>query len=263
MAIGVIAVFGLLAGGGFLLARRSKAALERGVLFGQVNQLVAGWQAQGVPESARSVNLVVDDGDIGALVGKLSKSAAKGAAGEGELLPAARSSGLGGWFRRTFFRRGLASAKPGPLAAALAGNANTVTWTHNGFADVDEEEMAREFMKAILAAHDAGAGINILTRGAAAAPALKALKRLEGVTRANRPVAVRKLVALAMNQATLRKLDPVFFGDFKRPAGLGEQLNLWQPAASGPRRIELYTRRSDGLRLEADKLLAALGLYRP
>jgi len=266
IAVGSFTVLGFIALSGFWLARKSKAALEPGVLFPQVSALVVGWDSQNVPESGRMVNIIVGDSEISSLVNKLSDSKNSGLQSvlDAETLPAANQSGFkrfGGWFKRTFLRKTMSSGVNGALAKAFPNSPNTITWTHKGFETASEEEMVRELMKAIIKANDAGAEVNIVTQGIAALPALKAIKRLEGLVRKNRPVSVNKLLALDMNKPTLMKLDPSFFQKFKRPANLNEYANVWRsPSPPNERKIELFTRNHNGVWLQADKLLPTLGL---
>ena len=267
-AIGGVIAICVVMGLGFMLARKSRAALEPGVLFPQVSALVSGWDSQSVPESGRVVNIIVGDSEIASLVNKLSGgNSGEQSVLDAEILPSADKpsvfSRFGCWFTRTFLRRTMSADGGGALARSFPNLPNTVTWTYTGFETASEEEMAKEFMKAIIKANDAGAEVNIVTQGIAAAPALKAIKRLEGVIRNNRQVSVNKLVALDMNKPTLQKLDPVFFNKFKRPANLTEYANIWQsPSPPHERKIELFTQNHNGAWFRADKLLPTIGLLK-
>ena len=201
LSIGGVIALCVVLGLGFMLARKSKAALAEGVLFPQVSALVSGWDSQNTPESGRVVNIIVGDSEISSLVNKLSgTSSGEQSVLDAEILPSADKpsfvSRLDSWFKRTFLRRTMSAGGVGALAQSFPNLPNTITWTYTGFETAGEEEMAREFMKAIIKANDAGAEVNIVTQGIAALPALKAIKRLEGVVRNNRQVSVNKLMAL-------------------------------------------------------------------
>lgn len=268
MAIGTVGVLCVLLGGGFLLARRSGAVLDGGVLLPQINRLVAGWEAQNVPESGRLVTIMMNDSKLSSLVDKLSKKTSKAeSAVEAEELPVGGlPSGFGkltSWFGKTFFRGSL-SAGDGAAFAGSFQASNPVVWEHSGFDDADEEEMARELMKSIIRANEAGAEVNIVTRGIAAAAALKAVTRLEKLAVKGRPVTVNKMIALNMNRPTLKRLDSSFFSKFSRPPNLNSLANIWRsPSPPSPRKIELYSPNQNGDWVPLDKLLPAIGLYRP
>ncbi|MDO8804585.1 MAG: hypothetical protein Q7R35_09135 [Elusimicrobiota bacterium] len=268
--IGGVAALCVVAGLGFWAANKSKAALEPGVLTAQVNTLAAGWEAKNVPAAGRVVNIIISDADTAALADKLSESDSSGAAGlptvlDGETLAYADKPPVWKrilvWFKRTFLRKTMSAGEDSLLVKSLGNLPNTLAWTHKGFETASEEEMARELMKAIIKANDAGAEVNIITRGPAAAPALKAIKRLEGAALKGKSITVNKLLALDMNKTTLQKIDPVYFDKFKRPGNLNEWVNVWSPPSPPSRTtIELFSQNRNGVRFYADEIFPEMGL---
>jgi len=269
--IGGAAALCVLAALGFWLARKSKAALEPGILTAQVTALADGWESQNIPAAGRVVNIIISDAQTGALTGKLSEKAGGGKASGSQSVLDSETLSLADeppvwtktlvWFKRTFLRKTMSVAEDGGLAESLGAVPNAVTWTHKGFETAGEEEMARELGKALIKADAAGAEVNIITQGISAAPALKAIKRLEGAARKGKSIAVNKLLALDMNKPTLQKIDSGYFGKFKRPGNLKEWVNVWR-APSPPHRVtmELFSQSHNGSRFYADVIFPEMGL---
>lgn len=260
---GVVAVC-LVAGLGFMLARKSRAALDPGILTAQVNTLAAGWESRNIPATDRVVNLIISDvqaplpppgGDENSGSRSVLDSDTLSIADEP---PVWKRAGI--WFKRTFLRRTMSAGEDGGLAEAFP-NIPSAVWTHKGFETASEEEMALELEEAVIKAGEAGAEVNIITQGISAAPVLKAIRKLEGVSRKGKNIAVNKLAALDMNKPTLQKIDPAYFGRFKRPGNLNEWVNIWRPP-SPPHRatIELFSQSHNGSRFYADELFPEMGL---
>ncbi|KAF0146724.1 MAG: hypothetical protein FD187_3224 [bacterium] len=187
MAIGIIAVFGVLAGAGFMMSRRATAAVAEGVLVGQIKRLVPGWEAR--PGTPRKVTIVVGDARLDDFIGKLSSK-------EKDVFAYAEDTGgVGDWFKRKFTRRSMAAPAHTPFVKTFAAQPETAAWTYSE-AEADAEEAARELMKAILTAAELDAEIDFIAHGAPAAAALKAIDQLKEAVYAGRPVSVRRLITL-------------------------------------------------------------------
>ncbi|MBI4803337.1 MAG: DUF1566 domain-containing protein [Elusimicrobia bacterium] len=269
LSIGGIIAVCIIAVPGFWLAHKSRAALEPGILTAQINNLAAGWEAENMPASDRVVNIIISD----AQTGSLDKPDKRDSGGEvsgsqtlsdSETLPLADKppvlKNARVWLKRTFLRKTVSAGANGSLAESL-GVTDAVAWTHRGFETASEGEMARELMKAVIKADDAGAEVNIITQGISAAPALQAVRKLKGEARKGRIIAVNKLLALDMNKPTLQKLNPAYFGKFGRPGNLKELVNIWR-SPSPPHRvmIELFSQSHKGTWFYADELFPETGL---
>ncbi|PIU20423.1 MAG: hypothetical protein COT18_02350 [Elusimicrobia bacterium CG08_land_8_20_14_0_20_59_10] len=254
----------------FILVRQSKAAAVRGVLSFKMAKLVSEWDAQGVTQAYRKVTMVVSDTEIIDPVVNLSLQDSLDGAAEpsgwgGEMTQAEKGPSawkkLSSRMNRTFFRGSMAVVGNTEFSGAFSGVPDTLIWCHRGTATVSEEEMEREFVKAVLKASEAGAEVRIVTHGYSAAPALKAVNSLKDVTRAGRGVFVSRLVAVNMNRAKLRKLDPVYFRDFTRMRNLNEWVNIWPPpSGGGARNVEILSPSSDGVKYSSYEILQALGV---
>lgn len=270
LLIGVVAVICLLAALLFWRAGVSRAALRNGPLSSKVDALAAGWNADNIPPESRKVTFVISDTEMDDMVGKLyAKDTGGGGAAEinlaGDTLPTGGEPSVFGkmadWTRRTFFRGGLAAPEETAFAGAFANTPGALTWSHSGFSEVGEDEMARELMKAILKANDAGAEINIITHGVSAVAAYKAVNSLKDVVRNSGPVEINRLVSVEMNKATLKKLDPAYFNKFGRPKNIREWLNVWTTSSrTQPVTIELFTPTVNGIRFPGRDLFPMLGV---
>jgi|GEM_PF-2543765 len=264
LAIGGLVFICIIAIPGFWLARKSKAALEPGILSAQVDKLVAGWTAQNTPASNRVVDLIISDAQE-AEEEKPEDRAAAYSSGDMEVLSTAnKPSGLakmGIWFRRTFFRRSMSAGEDTAFVESFSDNPNAITWTHKGEETASEEEMAKEFMRAILKADDAGAEINIITQGAAAVAALKAMKILKNVKRPDGHMpTVSKVVAVGMNRPTLQRIDSPFFRNYSKPDNLREIVYIWNPPAEPKKTtIEIFSPRYNGKRFDGAELFPMMG----
>lgn len=266
---GVVTVICLLAALLFWRAGVSRAALRNGPLGAKVDALVADWNANNIPPESRKVTLVISDTEMDDIVGKLyAQGSAGGGVAEvnltGDTLPTGGEPSVFGkmfdWTRRTFFRGGLAAPETA-FAGSFATVPGVLTWCHNGFSEVGEDEMARELMKAILKANDAGAEINIVTHGVSAVAAYKAVSSLKDVVRNGGAVEINRLVSVEMNKATLKKLDPAYFKNFGRPKNIREWLNVWTTSSrTQPVMIELYTPTVNGIRFPGRDIFPMLGI---
>lgn len=254
----------------FILMRQSKAAAARGVLSFKMGKLVSEWDAQGVTQAYRKVTMVVSDAEIVDPVENLSLQDSLDGAAEpsgwgGDMTKAEKGPSawkeLSSRMNRTFFRGSMAVAGDTEFARVFSGAPDTLIWCHRGITTVSEEEMTREFVKAVLMASDAGAEVKIVTHGNSAAPALKAVNSLKDVTRAGRGVFVSRLVAVNMNRAKLQKLDPAYFRNFTRMKNLNEWVNIWPPpSGGGARNVEIFSPASDGVKYSSYDILQAQGV---
>ncbi len=242
---------------GFWLARRSKAVLSAGALTAGVEKLAAGWDAREVPAEARTVDIIICDSE--GPVAAEDMSVQEPAAGQ------ASGTGPASWFGRTFFRKSLSAGKHAPFAAALSDRPGAVIWTHQGYKAASREEMAAEILKALRKAAAAGAGINIVTKGLAAAPALIAVGALQNTGKTGgAAVVINKFIAVEMNRPTLDKLSPGSFGDFTRPGNLLEWVNIWNPPVAADRlSVELFSRKYGGILLPGGEILPGDGAQDP
>ncbi|MCX5797543.1 MAG: SUMF1/EgtB/PvdO family nonheme iron enzyme [Elusimicrobia bacterium] len=203
----------MLAGFSWFAVRRAQRLSGRdlAVLTGQMDSLASDWEAKQVPRGRRAVTVLLSDAQ---------------AASDPLLLAPAPKSGLvdtaGGWISRNLIGGDPAVDTPTELARAFAGSTALVGWTHEGFSTVSEEAMSREVEKAVIRAHDAGAQIDIVAQGPAAAPVLMALKRLEGI-------GVNKVVLVGMDLPSLKRLPSIADYDFTRLGDATELANIWVP----------------------------------
>ena len=268
--IGAIAVFCVISALLFWRAGVSRTALRNGPLSAKVDALTADWNANNVPPESRKVTFVISDTEMDDMVGKLyAKDASGGGAAEvslaGDTLPTGGEPSVFGkmldWTQRTFFRGGMTAPKQTAFAESFVGTPGALTWSHSGFAEVSEEEMARELMKAILKANDAGAEINIVTYGVSAVAAYKAINSLKDVVRNNKVVEINRLVSVEMNKATLKKLDPEYFKNFGGLKNVREWLNIWTTSSRiQPVTIELFAPTVNGIRFPGRDLFPMLGI---
>ncbi|MBI5210218.1 MAG: hypothetical protein HY927_09640 [Elusimicrobia bacterium] len=237
----------LLAGLALGVSRRPASAQEPapGALTSKVVAMAAAWEAKRVPPSSRVVNLVLSDASSGPDPFVPSKDAAPGKASA--------------WLKRTLRSKGPASAAATAFSKAFADDPDTVVWTHEGFASAPEDQMMRDISQAIVKANDAGAEVNVVTQGVGAVPALKAVKSLEGVVSKGAKVGVNKFVAVGVDMPLLKKLDPGFFGSFRRPSNLLELAAIWTTDMI-PRTtiIELYSERYAGTQLTAEDAVSKI-----
>ena len=251
-SMGLAGFFLIIALLGFWRVHVARAAVEAGVLSGQVDELVAAWKSKGVAEKDRSVDIVIGDAAAGADVFALVSQ---------ERTAWER---LGDWASRTFLRRSLSAPEPGALAKAFAEDPAAAVWTHEGFATVSETEMLREIVKAVEKAHDAGAEINIVAQGASAAPVLQALKSLEGVERGCVKVGANKVVLLGWDPPRLKRIPGVGAYDFTKLGNVIELANIWTANDSFVKstKVRVWGRGGEGVDEELEKLwpeLAAAG----
>ncbi|HBA62069.1 MAG TPA: hypothetical protein DCZ92_14890 [Elusimicrobia bacterium] len=266
----LIVLAGFAGGIGFILQGNSKAAVARGVLSFKINKLIAEWNDQNIPAGSRKVTMVVSDTEQKDPVENLELLDSLGGGAEpsgwgGDMSHAERGPSAFKKFsdkmNRTFFRGSLGVVKNTEFAGEFAGEPDTLLWCHRGEETVTQDEMVREFVKAIIKASDAGAEISIITHGPAGAAALKAISSLKDVNRAGRGVYVRRLVAVDMNRARLQSLDPAFFRNYSRTRNLIEWVNIWQPpSGGGPRNVEIFSPASDGVKYSSFEIYKALGV---
>ncbi|MBI3552552.1 MAG: hypothetical protein HY077_08530 [Elusimicrobia bacterium] len=193
----------------------SDAALE---LSAKVEALAADWAAKNLPMQTRTVVLVISDGAVDADVLSLGAD------------PTTWDR-LKVWLGRAYGPRRRAGSVDSRFVKAYSADANTIAWTHEGYATASQKQMTRDITRAILKAHDAGAELDIVAQGLAAAPVLMAIKGVEGQVRGGERVGVNKLVAIGMSRDELAKIDPAFFTGFGRPSNLLEWSNVWQDPA--------------------------------
>ena len=260
---GVIALCLIIAG--VMLARKSKAALFPGVLVEQVDRLTAGWAANNTPETDRVVDLIISDAQEEAAQERPAETSGAYSSEDLEVLasgvkPSATAK-LGTWFRRTFFRRTMKAPEDTAFVEALANKPGAVVWTHKGEETASEDEMTREFMRAILKADDAGAVVNIVTQGRAAAAAFRAIKLLQKAKRPDGHMpTVAKVVAVNMNRPTLKRINSGLFSNFSKPENLREIVYIWNPPAEPKRTmIEAHTPKYNGVRWDGGELLPMMG----
>lgn len=251
---------------GFWLAHKSNAALEPGVLSAKVDQLVAGWTAQNTPAANRVVDLIISDARSATASEENAEARATAYSSEEmAVLDSAKEPSFGAklstWFRRTFFRRNMSAAENTAFVEALATKPTAATWTHQGEETASEDEMIREFMRAILKADAAGAQVNIITQGRAAAIALKAVKTLKNAKRTGGGiVTVNKIIAVDMNRPTLKRINSAFFSNFSKPENLRELVYIWHPPAEPKKTaIEIFSPKYNGIQFDGDTLFPMMG----
>lgn len=248
---------------GFWLAGKSRAALNSGVLSAQVDRIVSGWTAQNTPEEDRTIDLVISD--AAAPSGEKAEAQSAYSSEELDVLDSANEPPFGtklsAWFHRTFFRRSMAAPKNTAFAAALANKPGAVTWTHEGYKTASGDEMAAEIERAILKAEEALASVNIITDGVAAAPALKAVRMLKSAKlKGGGSAAINKFMAVNMNRATLKRLDPAGFRSFTKPDNLREWVSIWNPRGESKNTaIELFSPQYNGKRFDGGELFPMMG----
>lgn len=266
LAIGGLIFICIIVIPGFWLARRSRAALEPGILSAQVDKLASRWNADNAPSSDRVVNLIVSDAEgAAAAANRPAEKTSAYSSEDLEVLASAQKppfmARVAAWFRRTFFRRSMKAPENTAFTESLADKPGAVVWTHKGEESASEEEMTREFMRAILKADASGAEINIITDGPAAVAALKTVKILKGVKRPDgRIPAVSKVIAVNMNPATLERMSPDSFDNYSKPDNLRELVFIWNPpAASKKTTIELFSSKNDRKRFDGAELFQMMG----
>lgn len=220
-------------------------ARELGVLTGGVDALTAGWQAKGVPEAERVVNIIISDAEPE--MGPFVTPADPG------LLDRAIA-----WFRRSIWGGKPQAQTPTAFARAVADETSAVVWTHEGFSTVSEEAMSREVMKAVVKAHDMGAEINIVTQGVSVGPVLAGLKRLEGVERGGVKVGVNKVLIVGIDPPRLKRIPSIASYDFTRLGNVIELANIWSPDGSGGARLRVYGAKMKGEEYEVANLWPVL-----
>jgi hypothetical protein len=134
----------------------------------------------------------------------------------------------------------------GPLLAKMmsAQEPDAVSWMLGPGRLAREGEVVRELSEAFTRAKEAGAQVDVLVQGSAAAPVLKAVAGLAG------KADVRRLVVLGTNLDGLKAADPAFFGSFSRPGNLKEWSNLWGDGKHPPH-VELFYKGRSGSRYPA------------
>ena len=257
--IGWVSALCVAAGVGFWAGRKSAAVVEPGILTTQVTTIADGWETRKVPTTGRVVNIIVSGTEAGSPSVKHS-----GRDNSGETLPLPDKPSIwtkmSNWFKRTFLRTTMSAGEPGRLPRSLGNMENTAAWTYND-KTASEDEVAREVMNAVTKANDSGAKVNVITQGPAAAPVLKAIKRLETAAQNGKNITVDKLLSLDMNTQTLRTIDPAYFAGFKRPDNLTEWVNIWRDVLPPHgMTIELFSRKYNGARFAADELFPETGL---
>lgn len=217
----------------------SQTAAELGALGVQVDGLVALWESKGVPEKDRVLDIVISDADSGPAVFAFNPGVLSALD-----QPAA-------WFNRTFLRTSLSAQEDTPFAKAFADDPAAVTWTHEGFATVSEDEMIEEIMKAVMKAHETGAGVNVVAQGVSAGPVLKALRRLEGTK-----VGANKVVLVGWNRQRLKLIPSIADYDFSQPGNVTELVSIWRSKETFDQttEVQLLGGDRDGAEYDADKL---------
>ncbi len=233
-AIGSFAVLFIIIaiGGAAFLAYRSNAALEPGILQGQMTKLASVWSSENTPSSKRTVNFLISDGK-----------------------PSANKETFFSVLKRTFFRKSMVAEEATAFAKAFSDEPNTITWTHEGCKSVSKDEMIKELMEVILKADDLGAEINIITQGISAVSAIRVIKLLGKPIDGNKSVEITKLIAVGMNMAKLKKMDRGIFMNSEKQGNLKEWLNTWTDE-QGVRKIEIYNQGS-WKTITGDKILPA------
>ncbi|PIS47111.1 MAG: hypothetical protein COT17_05185 [Elusimicrobia bacterium CG08_land_8_20_14_0_20_51_18] len=238
------------------LSRGAKACLEPGVLGSQMNKVVKFWADSNIDQGNRTVDVIISDA-LNAGEAEAKKEQAEGEVSDpdAEILPAANKPSFFQVMQRTFFRETASAEGDTDFIKAFNNRPNIITWTHKGRISVSEKEMAAEITKVILRAGEAGADINIVTQGFAAAPALKAIDALKTANRNGRVPVVNKLVALDMNRPTLERINPAFSPKFQRPDNLKEWVNMWRnPSAGNMVIIELHNSEHKGKRFSGGEI---------
>lgn len=194
---------GAVAGGAVLSMGRAASLNARnlGVLTSQVDAMASTWQAKQTPESGKVVTILVSD--VGAAYNPFEISPD----------PASPMQKLGDLAGRSLIGEPAAVQADTTLFLAFADSPQLVSWTHNRFSRVSENTLSKEFEKAVLKAHDAGAEINVVAQGADAAPVLRALRRLQKVERGGQKVGANKVFLLGASAASLATLEPGKIGN--------------------------------------------------
>ncbi|MBI4677510.1 MAG: formylglycine-generating enzyme family protein [Elusimicrobia bacterium] len=229
---------------------RAKTLAERtvGVMSLPVERLAADWDAQKVPQGRRVVTFLLSD--------------ARAAADPFMVAPEPRGGLVetaGGWVNRNLIGAPPVVQTPTELGRAF-DSTTLVRWTHDGYSAFSEDAMSRELEKAIVKAHDAGAEINIVAQGEDAAPALMALKRLEGVERGGVKVGANKVMLLGMNAPRLKRIPSVSAYDFSRPGNVLELANIWVPREEMARtmRMQVFGEKRKGGEFALDQVWPGL-----
>ena len=206
VALGVLAL---------ALLQRGKAAVAPAGK--DIDSVLNAWESQKLAREKRRVTFVLDDGrSIG------DPLALRRETSDLERMQAKAGLLLG--------LRG--PAGPGALSEALLQEPDTVFRSFEDIFAKREDDFVRALANDILRARRAGAEIDIVAQGRAGEGALKAVKLLEGAG-PEAGVPIRSLVTIGMGEKRLRKADPVFFSDFKRPANLQGWTNLWNERHEG------------------------------
>lgn len=240
--LGVGAMVALVSGASLWRAR-TLMERELGVLTSQVDGLAAGWEEAGVPPGSRVATFVFSD--TRALLAPFLPPA-----GEEGFADAA-----GAWIGRNLIGGNSVVPADAPLVRAFGDSTRLVSWTHRGFTAFGEAAMAREFEKALLKAHDAGAEINVVAQGTDAAAVLMALERVQGMERGGARVGANKVILVGLKAERLKRAAG-------KPANVVELAYLWaapNPDGAMRLRMRLFDGSGEGETVDLEEAWPGIG----
>ncbi|MBI5243577.1 MAG: hypothetical protein HY922_07820 [Elusimicrobia bacterium] len=195
-------------------AHQRLASAQPGPLSVGLERLIGDWTLNRIPVGSRSVTLVLADASAGGGVFSLPPEDIELSAWEKIVSILRAAFNVPGQLRE--------AREPAPLARVFSAEPDAVVWTHEGFALADLEQVAREVKNVIAKANEAGAVVNVVAQGVAAAPVFKALKSLE-----KDKAGAKKVIFVGMNQMRFKRIPWISGYDFSKPGNVIELANMW------------------------------------